>query len=313
MNVKQAKLMTKEFKQDGVIKTPALSDDWTYSFETYYNNDDKVKIHSEKLDVLIYISMGIQHFFDNFIYTKKLTMDGNKLIGTFAFNKYDIFLETEFLEALELVESLELNDPIPNNELIEFGVYLDNNGEHFVYLGNIPFSTLIIRQEYSGNNIILNTQNSKDRKRYIVNYDNKRISYSSVIQKTGKRKFFELIEILNSEEKDLFLIKLLDSLSSSIFMEGRFNHSRIIKSTVPVHSEGLVLYNQKYGYFKDEYNISSHSYDSLFFEIDFEKFYSDLGSNTLLDFEEYKIHETITIDKIETQNMSRLYFYFSFR
>ena len=312
MDLKHAKEITKTFTQDGNTKTPTLSDDWIYSFQTYHNSDDKVIISSKSKDIQVAINISIQSFFRNFIYTKKIKIDGNKFVGSFSFTKYNLYMEEEFLNAQDLVSLSELNDPIPNNELIEFGLYIDDKGSSFVYLGNMSFNFLDIREEYADKEIKINLNETKDRKRYIVKYDNDNIKYDSIIQKNSKRKFIELSKILIGEERKEFMSKLISSKFSQLFIRENGNDLNIIRQGSVKSSSSLVYYNDIFGYYHKSYKYGE-GYEYSFRALDYELFTSDIKTNSLhKELNNYLVEKIEFIEEKEVENMEQVYIYLDY-
>ena len=140
MTLKEAKNEMKSFILSGKKITPELSDDWTYNIYTNYTNGDKLTVSSKKLNITITINLDLYYFFKEYIFTKKIIIDGNKLIGNMAFNKYSPVFEKDFLEAKLIIEDNELIEIIPNNELIEGSIYLDDLGDNYIYMGNMEYT-----------------------------------------------------------------------------------------------------------------------------------------------------------------------------
>lgn len=286
MELKFAKIMTNSFTQNGETITPALSDDWTYSFGSFYNSDDKIILRSEKLNLTVSITMGVQSFFNNFIYTKKIIIDGNRLIGNIAFNKYNIYLEDDFNEALRVVEDSEMYETIDNDELIEFGVYLDDKGEEFVYLGNMAYDIVYLDVRFNIKN------EKKSKKRYISKYTNNSISYNNpIIQKNGKRKFIEFVRNLTINERETFLSDLFSSSLYNIFLISRENGNdlNILLKEETIHYPAIIKYNGTYGFYVpgDIWTRKECSFHTL----DFKLLCKDIKNNSLLSLDNYFIKE----------------------
>ena len=289
MDLKEAQKLTKSFTLNSKVITPQLSDDWTYRFDTYYNTDDKVLIKSEKLNISTSINMNIQTFFSEYIYNKKILIDGNHLVGEFAFTKYSITMKDKFNEAVEAISLYQNNEPIPNNELMEFGVYLDNKGETFVYLGNMGYMAYKIQEDGE-----IRLLSKKSKKRYIVKYNNNSIDYGTdLIQKNSSRKFIEFKGLLNSTEKSEFLISLFNysKLNQGFLLKvDAGNHLNIIHSEYKTYDSSIVKYGDIYGfnYTQPYWNKESESY---FAEIDFVRFQEDILTNSVKDLSNYFINK----------------------
>jgi len=289
MDLKEAEKLTKSFTLNSKVITPQLSDDWTYRFDTYYNTDDKVLIKSEKLNISTSINMNIQTFFSEYIYNKKILIDGNHLVGEFAFTKYSITMKDKFNEAVEAISLYQNNEPIPNNELMEFGVYLDNKGETFVYLGNMGYMAYKIQEDGE-----IRLLSKKSKKRYIVKYNNNSIDYGTdLIQKNSSRKFIEFKGLLNSTEKSEFLISLFNysKLNQGFLLKvDAGNHLNIIHSEYKTYDSSIVKYGDIYGfnYTQPYWNKESESY---FAEIDFVRFQEDILTNSVKDLSNYFINK----------------------
>lgn len=248
MNFQRAKEITKEYRRNNMIHTPQLSDDWTLDFETEFYNPDRVIFKSEKLDTWISLKMQVKTFFSNYIFTKKINIDGSRLIGEFALSNTEIHLKDEFEEALKTIQDLDNKIIISNDELIEYGLYLDENGIECVYLGHISFN--VISNDFSV---------KKDKGRYIVPFH---INESSKITlKTNQRKFIKFIRQITLEEKTKLFYKILHTINYSylVFLIKNSNSIIIDEYNLPIYTNKCFAKKDDKFYFI--YTRSGQSWD----------------------------------------------------
>jgi len=259
MTLKEANNITKKFTKNGVEYIPALSDDWVYGFSC----DGSLYLSSEKLNINISLDLYASYFFPNYIFNHKLLIDGNKLIGEFSFSKYDLHLKDEFLQAQRIVSDLLI---IENNELREYGIYIDDKGERFIYLGDFGYRTFQSQSVVS----------HKKMKKYIISYPESGFGYNSkIIQKTTKRKFVEFVRFLNVKEIQEFKKSCLPEFIS-VFIKDGFNSVAVIEKEFNNYFNHCFIKNKGlFGFF--EKNIGrgtngSRRNVSTFYELDFDSF-----------------------------------------
>ena len=274
MDLNTANSIVKSFKKYGVEYIPALSDDWTFDFnEIFY-------LSSEELDITVPLDIEVSSFFKDYIFNHKISIDGNKLIGEFAFSKNILYMKNEFLEAKQIVSDLLI---IPNNELIDNGVYLDENGERFIHLGHFGYRMF-------GTKILYR----KEPKNYIIKYPYSGIRYgTNIIQKTNKRKFIEFVEFLSSEDR-LNYIRSRLPVFFSVFMRDSFNDITILEEDFSKYSNVcFIKFDDKFGFFeKYSFGFADNKKDrNTFYEIDIKNFKNtflrDMDNGILKPIEEY--------------------------
>jgi len=282
MTLKEANNITKKFTKNGVEYTPALSDDWVYGFSC----DGSLYLSSEKLNIHISLDLYASHFFPNYIFNHKLSIDGNKLIGEFSFSKYALHLKDEFLQAQRIVSDLLI---IEHNELREYGIYIDDKGDSFVYLGDFGYRT------FQSPSVVLH----KKMKKYIVNYSKLGFGYNSkIIQKTTKRKFVEFVRFLNVKEIQDFKKSCLPE-HLSVFLKDGFNSVAVIEKEFNNYFNRCFIKNKGlFGFF--EKNIErgtngSRRNVSTFYELDFDSFkdtfLKDLNNGCAKPIYDYSINK----------------------
>ena len=289
--------ITKSFNINTGEYTPTLSDDWTYSFFNF-SKSTTLELKSEKLNASLSIIIDLNHFFRKYIFTEIISISKNNLIGEFAVNKDELILKDEFLEA-ETVVAESFVSVIPNNELIENGLYLDDKGDQFLYLGNFEYKNIIINDAFHSSKYYtpsgtdynnLSFQNiMSNKKRWILKYNGSFSLGNGLIQKTSKRKFIKFIKILNLAEQKKAQEGILYH-TGMFFIRSSGNKLNILeKKEVKKNyfSNGFYKQNDYFGYYAHR-SIEGKN-GRTFFILDFEKFKSDLISNKLASFEDYLI------------------------
>jgi len=303
MTLKEAYSYLKPFKQDGNLKTPALSDDWIIDFSSTYSNT-KINIYSEKLEISVDLEVSVSYFFRKFIFSKEIILDGNKLIGEFGFYSFNLLTKEDFEEAQRLVSEKENEEPISNDELIEYGVYLDDKDNEQIYLGNFEisyFSLMIPTLDLYKKN--------KRSARYMIQKSTGITNYNNVIVKTSKKKFFSFVRVLSLDE----ILKLKKDLMSnfycsSIVSKKGSNTIDIIKSDCNPKdyiSSGFYFIDGVFGY------LSKHNYyeKSVFYHIDFDLLSEDIKNDNInIKFSKYiiKDHSKNGMININLENIHTL-------
>jgi len=309
MTLKEAYSYLKPFKQDGNLKTPALSDDWIIDFSSTYSNT-KINIYSEKLEISVDLEVSVSYFFRKFIFSKEIILDGNKLIGEFGFYSFNLLTKEDFEEAQRLVSEKENEEPISNDELIEYGVYLDDKDNEQIYLGNFELSYFSLDIHS-----LVFYKNTKRSSRYMIEKASGVKNYNNVIVKTSKKKFFSFVRVLSLDEitnlkKDImsyfynsYIVSKKGSNIIDIFEEECNKNSYF--------GSGFYSIDGVYGYLM-KYNYSGLG--SVFYEIDFNLLKEDVRTNNLdLDFETYVIHKNDDFDLHSITNIKEIYFFSDYR
>ena len=257
MTLNDATILTKSFTKNSIEYTPALSNDWVFSISWRGN----ITLVSDLLNISVPLEMYPNYFFNNFIFNKKITFDGNKLIGEFAFSKYTIILKDEFEEAQRLVQD---TFPIDNSALSDYAIYIDDKGERFLYLGHFGYKQM--------NRLFIS---EKKDKKYIIRYPETELYNPTIIQKTSKRKFIEFVEFLSAEKKESLLRKILGTYTS-IFMRDAFNFVEIFKKPLNRHTyTGFIKSDTLFGFF-EKYNdiglLGGAGTKIKFYKLDFDTF-----------------------------------------
>ena len=316
MTLKNATAITKPFKQGGNTYIPAVSDDWTFDIETMYNYGDKPIISSDKLGYSITLSMNISEFFRTWIFSGDIRLEKNKLIGEFAFNKATIFSKDTFNEAVQIIEDNALIEPITNDELIDYGLYLDSTGKKYTYIGNREIISYNIANNLFDNPIM--NINERPRKRYILTEDN--IWKNSAIIKTTKKEFVEFLGNSNLENINNTKKRLL-SYSTLICSQKTYNVvDEIDLETDYLSESGFIHYDSKYYVFTKEYkrvDYRSGGYEFKLQEINFDKFKKHLSDKDLNlssfyigDIKTYNENEIKIIQREEDFKNFKIYAYY---
>ena len=290
MNLETAQSYLKPFTQDGSLKTPSISDDWTLSFNSNYAGD-QIVISSEDLNTSVLLEISISSFFIRHIFSKDILLDGDKLVGEFAFYSFDILTKESFLEAFQMVEDKNNEEPLSNDNLIEYGVYLDDRNVEQVYLGHFGLSSYSLNTSLNGF-----YKETKKSKMYMIKYSSNK-NTNKVIIKTNKKKFFSLVRILSLEE----ILKLKKDLlsffySTSLLSKDGSNVIDIFEEDTRDNfiGSGFYTFNGRFGYLS-RYNYADRRIYFLDFDIELLK--TDLINNTLdLNYSKYIISEDRDFD-----------------
>lgn len=195
MELKEAAKLLKPFTSNGVKITPALADDWTYTFDTMYTRSDKIILSSETLNQSIFVDRTASGFFRNYIFTGQYEIDKNHIVGNFAVNKDGIIPEVKFNEAYEII-SLGTIEVIENDELIENYTCLSEDGKEYLYLGHMHYKTIRFDKEP-----IIRVSENPSKKRFIIELNSHKLGIKP-IGKTASKKFIEMKDPFSEEKKD---------------------------------------------------------------------------------------------------------------
>jgi len=309
MNLKEAYDITKSFSTGGVEYTPAVSDDWELVIRPSYVAYDKIILKSKKLSIEVPILISVYEFFLLYIESDLIVLNQNKLIGSYAFSKKNIYSSDKFNEAKKIIESNDV-ETIPNNDLIQYGLYLDKKGDIYLYLGNFSYFTSALNKDF-----IFSSDYSSD-KRYIVKFNKDFDFYSKMIQKNSNHKFISFKRVLTTDEitklyRDHFTYLFYNI---SIFSKKGGNQLNILKKkyndpTNYYYSINLCYFNGVFG------NLSKVDFtgEKTFQELDFDKFSADIYSNSISKvIDEYALSDIKIIKPTEKDSLESVYFFLDY-
>ena len=313
MELKEACDITKPFTLKGREFIPAISDDWEFSISPSYVAFDKIILKSEKLSIEITTSLDSYSFFNYLVSDGTVKISQNKLIGEYSFSKSFIYTKESFDEATDIIELNDL-EVIPNNELIDYGVYLDKKGDKYLYLGHYKYTTFT-----TDNNLIQRSSFSPDKK-YILNVNSYVDHSSKIIQKNSNQKFISFERILSSDEINELHKDLFEHLFYGVAILSKFGGNELFTIKNRVSSSAIIngfsgniyfcFINNVFGYLSRVHFTG----EQVFQKIDFDLLTNDIKNDSLSSstLNEYALGDSRIISFNENDVVDSIYFFLDY-
>lgn len=298
MELKEAKLNLKEYTSNSKKIKPILSDDWTIKF--YKLNSERILFSSKKEEAEILLYMDISVFFDKFVFTKKINIDGDKAKGSFSVGKYRIIMEDEYLESIKVI-TVNNMEAIPNHLLIEDVLYTEKNGETFTYMGEREI--YLLRR---------NTFEIKKKNKYMIKTEGfTDIEKGTKFQlKSSAKKLIKVKKVFSVIERDLFDISLAKELyNSGISILGKKDFKKVKEISIEETMSGTLIkykeeyyltnYKRKFLGYNSGFRVDKSKYELL--KINIEEIKKDVKSGVINEINYYLSKEKLTISLSEKE------------
>ena len=166
---------------------PKITNDWILTVNDNFSGGSRVIIKSEILNESIDTSeSGL--FLLKYILNGELTLDNNKIVGSYAYTKNGFIKEEEYMLSEDMVEESKNVVAIKPSELQEGIIYNSDSNELYLYVGELKDS-VIIYEEKSFKKID-NSLKQKTKNKYLIKINIKEgeVLFVKFVKKTTKLK-----------------------------------------------------------------------------------------------------------------------------